>query len=149
MCSDSDSYTAGLCVRPGSPAHLLYGAKFLHLPLYRGDGDSAVEGLLSTQNEQEGCKGKKRKKKTGNGQEKNARKGKKWSQSSEISAKIKNCREVRKISDKKQQHRMSVDNIEGNAGNELSCYRKKKWFTWYQNCKKRIHCWQNKKQLAN
>lgn len=55
MCSDSDSGsdTAGLCVRPGSPAHLLYGAKFLHLPLYRGDGDSAVEGLLSTQNEQE------------------------------------------------------------------------------------------------
>lgn len=53
MCSDSDSYTAGLCVRPGGPAHLLYGAKFLHLPLYRGDGDSAVEGLLSTQNEQE------------------------------------------------------------------------------------------------
>lgn len=53
MCSDSDSDTAGLCVRPGSPAHLLYGAKFLHLPLYRGDGDSAVEGLLSTQSEQE------------------------------------------------------------------------------------------------
>lgn len=78
MCSDSDSYTAALCVRHGSPAHLLYGAKFLHLPLYRGDGDSAVEGLLSTQNEQEEvAKEKNRKKKRGNGQEQNARKGKK------------------------------------------------------------------------
>lgn len=32
----------------GNPAHLLYGVKLLHLPLYRGDGDSAVEGLLSS-----------------------------------------------------------------------------------------------------
>lgn len=33
--------------QPGHPAHLLYGVKFLHLPLYGGDGDRAVEGLLS------------------------------------------------------------------------------------------------------
>lgn len=36
-----------------NPAHLLYGVKFLHLPLYRGDGDCAVEGLLSKQSERE------------------------------------------------------------------------------------------------
>lgn len=38
-----------LHLEPDNPAHLVYGVKFLHLPLYRGDGDCAVEGLLSTQ----------------------------------------------------------------------------------------------------
>lgn len=31
---------------------------------------------------------------------------------------------------------MSVDNIEANAGNELSCYRKEKWFTCTETVRK-------------
>lgn len=65
----------GLHVYPGNPAHLLYGVKFLHLPLYRGDGDCAVEGLLSTQNEKEE-KAKGGKKRTADGHEQNAGKKK-------------------------------------------------------------------------
>lgn len=47
---------------PGNPAHLVYGVKFLHLPLYRGDGDCAVEGLLSTQIQKEEVAKEKREK---------------------------------------------------------------------------------------
>lgn len=39
-------------IYPGNPAHLLYGVNLLHLPSYRGDGDSAVEGLLSSKGQE-------------------------------------------------------------------------------------------------
>lgn len=46
---------------------------FLHLPLYRGDGNCAVEGLLSTQSEKEVVT-KGGEKRRADGQEQNARK---------------------------------------------------------------------------
>lgn len=59
---------------PGNPAHLLYGVKFLHLPLYRGDGNCAVEGLLSTQNKREIVAKEEKKKRRADGYDQNARK---------------------------------------------------------------------------
>lgn len=65
-----------------NPAHLVYGVKFLHLPLYRGDGDCAVEGLLSTQIRKEEVAKEKREEEQ---MVKNRRLGKEnaWSQSLE------------------------------------------------------------------
>lgn len=77
-----------LHLQPDNPAHLVYGVKFLHLPLYRGDGDCAVEGLLSTQIRKEEVakeRGKKTKQREEEQMVKNRRLGKEnaWSPSLE------------------------------------------------------------------